>query len=258
VPKGRVFDGRTQLEPLPTSVYSGTIAGVDVLLIRPADRARSALFRGARIYAGGYNETEAYLYFCRAVLEWLAASGAQPDVIHLNDWQTAPAAMLFWELYHVSSGGPLRRASVAMTIHNLSSTGEVRADEFAAFAGLDPAFGARFAHVDRALDERTIGHNPERLSLLKGGVVYSAAVAAVSPTYAREIREGAESGWLRPTFTREDVRHKLVGILNGIDYDEWNPATDAHLAANYSARLPEGKAVCKDGGTSPTATTRSR
>jgi starch synthase len=245
VPKGRLHDGRVALDPLPTSVFSATIAGVPVLLIRPADRARSNLFKGARIYAGGYNETEAYVYFCRAALEWLACSGAQPDVLHLHDWQCAPAAMLFWSLYHASAGGPFQRASVAMSIHNLSSTGEARADEFGAFAGLDPSVSDQFSHVDRALDERTIGHNPERLSLLKGGIVYSAAVVAVSPTYAKEIAADA-SGWLRPTFAREDVRRKLKGILNGIDHDEWNPASDPHLAANYSAQSPQGKRLCKE------------
>lgn len=244
VPKGRLHDGRVALEPLRTSVFSATIAGVPVLLVRPADATRSNLFKGARIYGGGYNETEAYTYFCRAVLEFLARTGAQPDVFHLHDWQCAPAAMLHWELYHRSAGGPFERASVALSLHNLSSTGEARADEFAAFAGLDPAFSERYNHVDRALDERTIGHNPERLSLLKGGIVYSAAVVAVSPTYSREIL--TESGWLRPTFAREDVRRKVRGILNGIDYDEWDPSRDPYLAANYSAQMPQGKAVCKE------------
>jgi len=245
VPKGQVRDGRVTIGALATSVYSATIAGVNVLLVKPAERARSPLFRGARIYGGGYNETEAYLFFCRACLEWLARSGAQPDILHFHDWQQAAGCMLFWELYHVSAGGPFQRASVVYTIHNLDSTGEVRADEFAAFLGLEAATGARFGHVDRALDERTIGHSPERLSLMKGGLVYAAAVTTVSPTYAREIMTGGASGWLRPTFARADVSRKVRGILNGIDYDEWDPANDAFLPANYSAQFPAGKACCK-------------
>ncbi len=81
-----------------------------------------------------------------------------------------------------------------LTIHNMDNTGECRCEEFGA-TGVD---GALFNTVEKALDERTIGHNPERLSLLKGGVVYSNAVTTVSPTYAVETSTG-QGGWLSGT-----------------------------------------------------------
>ena len=77
-----------------------------------------------------------------------------------------------------------------MTVHNFDAKGECRADEFAS-SGFE---GDEFMTPERALDERTIGHNPVRMCLLKGGLVYSNAVTTVSPTYAREsLQAGALS-----------------------------------------------------------------
>ena len=63
--------------------------------------------------------------------------------------------------------------------------------------------------MNKALDERTIGHNPERLCLMKGGIVYSNAVTTVSPTYASEAVDGGAAGWLKATIARPDVRAKF-------------------------------------------------
>ena len=80
-----------------------------------------------------------------------------------------------------------------------------RQDEFAA-TGVS---GELYSTIDKALDERTIGHNPERLSLLKGGIVYSNAVTTVSPTYAREILQGGAAGWMRTTLARPEISAKV-------------------------------------------------
>jgi starch synthase len=102
-----------------------------------------------------------------------------------------------------------------------------------------------FASVDKALDERTIGHNPERLCLLKGGIVYSSAVTTVSPTYAQETLTGGTAGFLQSTLAKPEVTNKYMGILNGIDTDVWNPATDPYLPACFSSQIPNGKSLCK-------------
>ncbi|KAI3715230.1 hypothetical protein L6452_22203 [Arctium lappa] len=91
--------------------------------------------------------------------------------------------------------------------------------------GLD---GSVYATIDKAIDDRTIGHNPERLSLLKGGIVYSNSVVTVSPTY---LNETLCSGWLASALIQN--REKYHGILNGIDTVMWNPACDVFLPANY-------------------------
>ncbi len=149
--------------------------------------------------------------------------------------------MLYWEHYAASLNPG---AAVVLTIHNFDSVGECRTDEFAAATGW-PA--APFASIDRALDERTIGHNPERLCLMKGGIVYAnAGVVTVSPTYAREAAEGGAAGFLRSTLLRPDVRRRFRGVLNGIDTGLWNPAGDPFLPLPYTASTAaEGKAAAK-------------
>jgi len=236
VPKGSRHDGRMEVQALSTSAFTGYIDGVPVVLLRPADHTQSSLFVGDQIYGGSYNEREAYLYFCRASLEYLAVAGQSPNVIHTHEWQAAAAAMLFWDLY--SSAMPLAR--LALTLHNMDSTGECSQEEFA-FTGVS---GAQFATVDKALDERTIGHNPERLSLLQGGIVYSNQVTTVSPTYAADALGGG-GGTLRGVLGRKDVRAKFRGILNGIDTKEWDPSCDELIPAPFTAHRPEGKALCK-------------
>ncbi|EIE18024.1 soluble starch synthase [Coccomyxa subellipsoidea C-169] len=236
-PKGRVWDGKMQPGSLRTSVFRGKIDGIPVLLLRP-DWGACNIFRGGRIYGGSYNEVEAYLYFSRACLEFLKISGRQPEIIHAHEWQLSAVPMLYWDVYHASG---LSRPRVMLTIHNMDNSGECRQDEFA-YTGMP---GEAFATVDKALDERTIGHNPERLCLMKGGIIYSNAVTTVSPTYAREALEGGAAGWLRSTLAKPDVRGKFKGLLNGIDTALWDPATDPLIPAPYTPERMEGKALCK-------------
>ena len=99
-PKGKVQDGVLRGGSLKTQAWRGTIDGCPVILLRPDWEATgSPLFRGGRIYGGSYNEAEAYLYFCRAALEYLVLSGRQPDVIHAHEWQASAVPMLFWETF---------------------------------------------------------------------------------------------------------------------------------------------------------------
>jgi hypothetical protein len=69
--------------------------------------------------------------------------------------------------------------------------------------------GDQFADIDKALDERTIGHNPERLNLMKGGIVYSNRVTTVSPTYAEEARSGGAAGYLRTLINEPRIAEKV-------------------------------------------------
>ncbi|KAJ9511706.1 hypothetical protein QJQ45_018005 [Haematococcus lacustris] len=314
VPKGYVWDGEMRVGALRTSVFQGRVAGVPVYLLRPTDWGACNIFKGGAIYRGSYDEREAYLYMCRASLEFLKCSQQQPHIIQVHDWHAAAVPLLYWEVSLAlqlvigcaeprveAAGGEARlglpgptaavplplplplplllapsagadyvagcwllvtqqapppppllllqayhaeglwRPRIVLTIHNLDNTGEVRQDEFA-FTGLP---GEQFAQLDKALDERTIGHNPERLNLMKGGVVYSNAVTTVSPTYASDIVNAGAGGFLRPVFNQEHIKLKFSGILNGVDAEDWDPSRDPLLPANYSADLPAGKALCK-------------
>ncbi|KAL8488225.1 hypothetical protein ACS0TY_024033 [Phlomoides rotata] len=214
---------------IPTNVYRGVVLGIPVLFIEPSNH----FFKGESLYGGSYNELEAYLFFSRACLECLQVSGTQPDIIHVHEWQTSSLPLLYWDMYHYLS---LKKPRIVLTIHNMEHYGECRQEQLSK-CGLD---GSIYATEEKAVDDRTVGHNPERLSLLKGGIVYSNAAVTVSPTY---LKETLCSGWLAGTLIRH--RDKYFGILNGIDTGIWNPATDAFLPAKFDANQIEGKKLCK-------------
>ncbi|KAK2646172.1 hypothetical protein Ddye_021367 [Dipteronia dyeriana] len=214
---------------VPTNAYRGVVSGIPVIFIEPSNE----FFKGQNVYGGSYNELEAYLFFSRACLEWMQVAGVQPDIIHVHEWQTGALPLLYWDMYQNLS---LQKPRVVFSIHNMEHFGECRKDQLSK-CGLD---GSIYANVDKAMDDRTIGHNPERLSLLKGGIVYSNAVVTVSPTY---LKETLCSGWLASTLLRN--REKYFGILNGIDTVIWDPANDVFLPANFHAQKPEGKKICK-------------
>ncbi|KAL1547898.1 starch synthase [Salvia divinorum] len=214
---------------IPTNIYRGVVFGIPVVFIEPTNH----FFKGQSVYGGSYDELEAYLFFSRACLEWLQVSATQPDIIHVHEWQTAGLPLLYWDMYQYLS---LQKPRIVLTIHNMEHYGECRQEQLNK-CGLD---GSVYATEEKAMDDRTIGHNPERLSLLKGGIVYSNAVVTVSPTY---LKETLNSGWLAATLIRH--RDKYFGILNGIDTAIWNPATDAFLPAKFDANQIEGKRICK-------------
>lgn len=112
----------------------------------------------------------------------------QPHILQLHDWHAAAAALLYWECYH---GAGLWRPRVVLTIHNMENTGECRQDEFTA-SGVS---GELFAKADKALDERTIGHNPERINLMK----------------VRGGREGASTVW----GGEQPDHHGVIGLWGG-------------------------------------------
>lgn len=228
---GRQFDGKMQWVPLATKVYRTTVEGIPVYLFQPENN----FFRGKAIYGGGYSSTEAYLYFSNVALEFMRRMGQQPDIIHVHDWHTSPIAMLFWDHYH---GQGLAKPKLVLTVHNFAQIGECRLEEFYA-TGFD---GAPYMFAERALDERTIGHNPERMCLLKGGIVFCNAITTVSPNYAREVMEGA-SGWLLSTLRM--YKEKFSGIVNGIDTAIWDPARDPFVPAPFNAVSLANKALCK-------------
>ncbi|KAB2600473.1 starch synthase 4 [Pyrus ussuriensis x Pyrus communis] len=214
---------------IPTNAYTGIVSGIPVILIDPSHH----FFKGHHVYGGSYNELEAYLFFSRACLEWMQATGTQPDIIHVHEWQTGALPLLYWDMYHYLS---LKKPRVVLTIHNMEHYGECRQEQLS-MCGLD---GSLYANFEKAIDDRTVGHNPERLSLLKGGIVYSNAVVTVSPTY---LKETLCSGWLSSTLIRN--RDKYFGIVNGIDTAMWDPSTDVFLPSKFHAQNPEGKKLCK-------------
>jgi starch synthase len=153
----------------------------------------------------------------------------QPDVIHVHDWQTGLVPLLLRE--NLSGDPTFFGARCILTIHNLGYVGA-----FPAGATLDLGLDPALYHMEGL---EFYG----RLSFLKAGIVWADAVTTVSPTYAREIQT-PEFGFGLDGLLRSRAS-KLSGILNGVDYSEWNPETDPHLKANYAVNDLSGKAECK-------------
>ena len=171
---------------------------------------------------------ERFAFLSRGALELTKALGWIPEVIHANDWQTALVPVY---VDTVEWGQPLHGAATVYTIHNLAYQG--------VFDG-----GARF--VTGLGDEHYHARGLEHfgtVNLTKAAAYRSTFLTTVSPTYAREIQTPAYGCGLDGVLAE---RHAdVVGILNGIDVEEWNPATDPLLAARFDAQDLAGKARCK-------------
>lgn len=177
---------------------------------------------------------ERFTYFCRAVLESIRLLNLNPDVIHLNDWQTGliPALLKCEYSDHPGFSG----ISTLITIHNLAYQGNYPYEKMSV-TGLDPKY---FNWQQMEFHGN--------LNLLKTGIVFADSINTVSPTYAEEI-QGPEQGYGLEGVLQSRA-DRLTGILNGIDVDEWNPETDVHLAQTYSADFDldvgsPGKSTCK-------------
>jgi starch synthase len=171
-----------------------------------------------------------FIFFSKAVLQAAKKLDWRPNIYHCNDWQTAllPAELKFG----LSSDSFYRDSRTVLTIHNLAYQGVFDAGAFD-LTGLD-----RAEHFHMGEFEFW-----DQLNLLKGGLVHADVLTTVSRRYALEI-QSTEYGCGLDGVLRQRA-DRLVGILNGIDYGVWNPATDTHIAANYSPDNLAGKAVCK-------------
>lgn len=179
---------------------------------------------------------ERFLFFSRAILEAIPLLDLWPDLLHLNDWQTGLVPLLLRELYCKGNIAgrqeQFRCIRTLFTIHNI------------AYQGNFSRWNLRLTGLDWNL------FNPDQLeyhgkvSFLKAGLVFADALSTVSPTYAREIQTSEYGCGLEGVLSHR--RDSLYGIVNGIDTDIWNPATDPQLPAHYSAQaIHPGKNICK-------------
>jgi starch synthase len=186
---------------------------------------------------------ERFVFFCRAALEALPLLGFWPDVLHANDWQTGLIPVYLREMY-----GPRSRDAFALpperreagydrirtlfTIHNIAYQGN--------FWHLDMPLTGLDWRLFNSRQLEFYGH----LSLLKAGIVFADLINTVSPNYAREIQTPYYGCGLQGVLFER--RADLFGIVNGVNYAEWNPATDSHLAAHYDVdTVATGKPTCK-------------
>jgi len=178
-----------------------------------------------------YDNLERFSYFSHAALKTAQAIGFAPDIIHCHDWQTGLVPALLKGPYKTAIG--LSNSSTVFTIHNMGYQG-IFTPERLAVTGLS---GPQFFHPEGL-------EYWGNLSLLKAGIIYSDSVTTVSPTYATEIMTHEFGLGMEGVLQRRNK--SLHGILNGIDYNEWDPSKDKKIPAPFSRKATSGKIICKE------------
>lgn len=166
------------------------------------------------------DNAERFAFFSMSVLETLKLLFWQPDIIHCNEWQTA--LIPFYLKTHYKDDEFFKNTRTVLSLHNLAYQGSFPLNK-AAKIGIDSQFikkGGEFEHYGN-------------LNLLKGGILFSDVLNTVSEKYAEEITTDPEygAGFEKILSQRRD---NLYGILNGVDYSNWNPETDSLIPKNYS------------------------
>ncbi|MGD0781617.1 MAG: glycogen synthase GlgA [Candidatus Aminicenantales bacterium] len=173
---------------------------------------------------------ERFAFFSRATLEALKVLPFEADIIHVNDWQTAPALAYLGQTALAEDSFFARMRSVC-TIHNL------------AYQGLFPPAILETIGLPQRLFHLEALEFWGQVNFLKAGILYASAVTTVSPRYSREIQM-PEFGFGLDGLLRRRTSD-VSGILNGVDYSDWDPASDPRLPARYTPADPSGKAVNK-------------
>ena len=210
------------------AVRQGVFDGVTIYLIE-----HNYFFDRSGIYThegeGFGDNSERFAFFCAAALKTCELLNFQPDIIHGHDWQSA--LLPFYLKIHQRGNPFFAKVRSVLTIHN----------------------GAYQQHTDAAL-RHSLGIGDEwfnqdhfedhgSLNLLKGGILFADKVNTVSSHYAVELQTELGSHGLMHTIVRRSG--DFSGILNGCDYQEWNPEQNKHLPATYSKDDLTGKAICK-------------
>jgi len=182
-------------------------------------RHSAGYFHRKKIY-GCQDDVARFIYFSRAAIEYLKLKNRPIEILHLHDWHVALAAVLARDLFNL----PIQ--SIVLTIHNGGHQGLCATWDLDAI-GLE---GKKYLTRDKLQDNDLTRQN--LINLLKGGIIYSDALVAVSPTYAKEILNPTIGFGLEKTFEKE--QSKLKGILNGLDLHLWNPENDPQLPVHYT------------------------
>ena len=184
-------------------------------------------FRRGRLY-GEYDDGERFAFFSKAVVDLLPSLDWMPDVIHCNDWQTALVPIYLKDV--ATRWDAVRGIKTVFTIHNIEYQGQY------SFDILQDVFDIAPEHAPLLAYDGCI-------NLVKAAIQCANRVTTVSPTYAQEIMTPAYSHRLH--FILNRCVEKVSGILNGIDTDYYNPASDKDIPYRYTADDMAGKTACK-------------
>jgi starch synthase len=191
-----------------------------------------ALFGREGIYTEGWDEPLRFAFLTRAALACCQHLGWAPQILHCHDWHTSLGPLYLRTRYAWDRLFGATRT--VLTLHNVG------------YQGVFPA--ARLDDLDLAHERHLFWQEDleaGRINFLKTGIVYADLLTTVSRTHAEEIQSPEQGFGLDPLL--RERRASLLGIVNGIDAGEWNPATDPHLPARYDATDLSGKATCRTG-----------
>ena len=185
-------------------------------------------FNRGRLY-GEYDDAERFSFFSRAVVEFILHTGDIPDILHANDWQSAPAVIyLKTEYSHIDV---LKKIKTVYTIHNIEYQGKFGSQILGDVFGID-------SHYRGVVDFDGC------INLMKGAMVSSDFITTVSPNYARELEYDFFAFGLSSIVKQSS--HKMRGVINGIDYSYFSPEKGGDIYASYNNRTyKSGKAKNK-------------
>ncbi|MFQ5329317.1 MAG: glycogen synthase GlgA [Thermodesulfobacteriota bacterium] len=216
------------LHDVTASLLRGESDGVPVYFLKQDEYFDRSFLYGTPD-SDYFDNLERFTLFARGLLDGLSRLGETFDVIHCNDWQTGLIPLYLKSLYRADKN--YRRTATLFTIHNIAYQGIFPSPLF-------PVTGlpSRLFSVDGLEFWGNI-------SLLKGGLLFAELVTTVSKRYSREIQTKEFGYGLEGVLKAR--RKGLFGVLNGVDYREWNPEHDPHIAAPYSRKNISGKATCR-------------
>jgi starch synthase len=211
-------------------VYCGWVHGRLCFFIEPLSDDN---FFNRGCYYGCLDDHLRFAFFSKAALEFLLVTNKRPDVIHCHDWQTGLLPVMLFEIYKYHG---MANQRVCYTIHNFKHQGIAGANVLSA-TGLN---NEPYYFTEHRLLDNTY---PTAINFMKGGIVYSNFVNTVSPHHAWEARFSEVGCGLGKTLY--DHQHKFGGVLNGIDYEVWNPVVDRYIPYQYSSEDLKSKTFNK-------------
>ena len=213
------------------TVWFGFVHGRKCYFIEPHS-PENFFNRGS--YYGFPDEHMRFAFFSKAALEFILKTGKRPQVIHTHDWQTALVPVMLYELYKFAG---MENCRACHTLHNIKHQG-IAGENVLWFTGLGrPPF-----YYDRG--RMGDDFNPSAINFTKGALLYSNFVTTVSPRHAWEARHTEWGYGLGHMLYLH--QNKFGGVLNGLDYEMWNPETDPYVPHHYGAQSFETKRKNKD------------
>ena len=202
------------------TVYFGFVHGRKCYFIEPHSNDN---FFNRGVFYGEMDDISRFAFFSKATLEFLLQSGKHPDIIHCHDWQTGLIPVMLYEQYKWQG---MTHPRACYTIHNFKHQGITGEFILNATQLGRPEY---YWHYDRLRDN----FNNTAINLMKGGIVYSNFVTTVSPKHAWEAKYTDQGFGLQHTLQIHEA--KFGGVLNGIDYESWNPEVDNYIPSHYGA-----------------------